>query len=72
MFSTGCFRQVFFIWDKRRGSLRVLDRWSSYTVTTVEGFFGADSALAVIGECFSFRGGRSNKKKLNFNDAWNS
>ena len=50
----------------------MLDRWSSYTVTTVEGFFWADSALAVIDECFSLRGGWSNKKKLNFNDPWNS
>ena len=30
---SGCFRQTFLIWEKKKWSLVALDRWSSYTVT---------------------------------------
>ena len=36
-------------------------RWSSYTVTIVWELAWADSALVVLQECFSYRGGRINR-----------
>ena len=38
-----------------------LDRWSSYTVTIVWEFAWADSALVVLDEWSSYRGGRLNR-----------
>ena len=46
-----CFRQAFFhLGDKKRWSLVALDRWSSYTVTTVWEFAWGGSALVVLDE----------------------
>ena len=55
-----CFREVLFLFgrQKKKWSLVTLDRWLSYTVTTVWEFAWADSALAVLNEWPSYRGGR--------------
>ena len=41
---SGCFRQVFFIWES---TVVALDGWSSYKVTIVWEFVGVDSRLVV-------------------------
>ena len=41
--------------------LVLLDRWSSYTVTTVWGFVWVDSALVLLGEWSSYRSSRLNR-----------
>ena len=57
-FCKGCFRQGFFSFGKQKKWLLVaLDRWSSYTVTIVWEFAWADSALVVVDEWSSYRGG---------------
>ena len=57
-FYSDCFRQVFFIWGTKKWSLVALDKWSSYTVTTVWELTWTNSALVVLGECSSYRDGR--------------
>ena len=39
----------------------MLDRWSSYTVMVVWDFAWANSALVVLDEWLSYRGGRLNR-----------
>ena len=58
---SGCFRQVFFIWETKNWSLVMLDRWSSYTVATVRDFAWADSAFVVLDKWSSYRGGCLNR-----------
>ena len=61
-FWSGCFRQVFFSsGGQKEWSLVALDRWSSYTVTTVWKFAWAYSALIDLDEWSSYRGGRLNR-----------
>ena len=61
-FFSGCFRQAFFrVGDKKKWSLVGLDRWSSYTITIVKEFVWADSALVILDEWSSYRGGRLNR-----------
>ena len=63
---SGCFRQAFFhLGDQKKCSLIAFNRWSSYTVTIVREFAGADSALVVLDEWSSYRGGRLNKFDCN-------
>ena len=50
--------RLFFIWETKKWSLVALNRWSSYAVTMVRGFAGADSALIVLDEWSPYRGGR--------------
>ena len=47
-FCSGCFRQVFFMWETKKWLLVALDRWSCYTVKTVWEFAWADSALVAL------------------------
>ena len=55
-FCSGCFRQVFFSFRRQKKWLLVaLGRWSSWT------FAWADSALVVLDEWSSYRGGRLNR-----------
>ena len=55
-FCSGCFRQVFFSFRRQKKWLLVaLGRWSSWT------FAWADSALIVLDEWSSYRGGRLNR-----------
>ena len=59
MFCIGCFRQVVFSFGcQKKGSLVMLGRWSSYTVTIVWEFAWTDSALVVLDKWSSYRGGR--------------
>ena len=44
--------------EKKKWLLVTSDRWSSYTVTTVWELAWADSALVVLDEWLSYRGGR--------------
>ena len=48
----------FHLGDKKSGRWLRLDRLSSYTVTIVWELAWADSALVVLGEWLSYRGGR--------------
>ena len=58
----GCFRQVLFSFGRqKKWSLVAWDRWSSYTVTIVWEFDGANSALVVLKEWSPYRGGRLNR-----------
>ena len=50
---------------QKKWSLVALNRWSSYTVTIVRGFAGADSALVVLDEWSSYRGGRLSRFDCN-------
>ena len=43
---------------QKKWLLVALDRWSSYTVTIVWGLALADSALVILDEWLSYRGGR--------------
>ena len=52
------FDRLFFIWETKKWSLVA---WSSYAVTIVREFAGADSALVVLDEWLSYRGGRLNR-----------
>ena len=62
----GCFRQVFFhLGDKKKWSLVVLDRWSSYAVTIIWELAWADSALVALGKWLSYRDGRINRFDCN-------
>ena len=55
MFCSSHFRQFFLSFGRQKKWLLVaLDRWSSYTVTIVLEFAGADSALVVLDECSSY------------------
>ena len=44
-----------FIWEKKKGLLVVLNRWSSYAVMTV--FAWVNSALVILHEWSSYTGG---------------
>ena len=56
---SGCFRQVIFNFgDKKKCSLVALSRWSSYAVTTAWELAWMDSALVILGEWSTYRGGR--------------
>ena len=57
-----CVRQGFFSFGKqKKWSLVTLDRWLSYTVTTVWELAWAYSALVVLDELSSYRGGCLNR-----------
>ena len=43
----------------------MLNRWSSHTVTIVQEFAGADSALVILDKRSSYRGGRLNRFDYN-------
>ena len=58
-FCSDCFRQVFFITETKRWLLVALGRWWSYTITIVWEFAWVDSALVVLEEWLSYRGGQS-------------
>ena len=61
-FCSGCFRQVFFSFGgQKEWSLVALDRWSFYTVTIVWELAWADSALVVLGDWSSYKGGRRSR-----------
>ena len=60
-FLSGCFRQFFFIWETKNGSLVALDRWSPCTLMTLWGFAWADSTLVFLEEWSSYRGGCLNR-----------
>ena len=53
--------RFFFIWETKKWLLVVLDRWLSYTVTTAWKFPWADSALVILDDWSSYRGGRLNR-----------
>ena len=60
-FCGGCLRQVFFSFGRQeKWSLVALDRCSSDTVTIGWKFAWTDSALVVLDEWPSYRGGRLN------------
>ena len=50
---------------QKKRSLVALDRWLSYTVTVVQEIGWVDSALVVLGERSSYRGGRLNRFDCN-------
>ena len=52
--------RLFFIREPEKWLLVALNRWLSYTVTIVREFAWADSALVVLHEWLSYRGGRLN------------
>ena len=54
-------RFFFHLGDKKKWSLVVLDRWSSYTVTIIWEFARADPVLVVLDEWSPYRGGRLNR-----------
>ena len=61
-FCSGCFRQVFFIWDiKKVVAGHMFDWWSFYTVTILWEFAWADSAVVILDEWLSDRGGFLNR-----------
>ena len=62
---SGCFRQVFSFGRQKKWLLVVLDTWTSYTVTIAWEFAWADSALAVLDEWSSYRGGHLNRFDFN-------
>ena len=67
-FCIGCFRQVFFFFSFQRQNkwpLVGLDRQSSYAVTIAWEFAKMDSALVVLDEWSSYRGGRLNRFDFN-------
>ena len=60
-FSSDCFRQIFFSFGRQeKCPLVALDRWS-YTVPIVWEFAWADSALIILDEWLSHRGGHCNR-----------
>ena len=69
-FCSGGFIQVFFIWRLKKLSLVKLDRWSSYRVTAVWKFAWADSALVVLDELSSYRGGCLNSLECSIKCYW--
>ena len=65
-FCIDCVRQVFFSFGRqKKKSLVVLDRWLSYTLTIAWKFAWADSALVVLDESSSYRGGCLNRLDCN-------
>ena len=54
--------RLFFIWETKKWWLVA---WSYYTVTIVREFAGVDSALVVLDEWLSYRGGRLNRFDCN-------
>ena len=60
-FCSGCFKQVFFLLGDKKWLLVALDRWSSYTVMIVWELAWADSALVVLGEWSTYRGGHMSR-----------
>ena len=68
-----CFRQVFILFGtQKKCSLVALDRWLSYTVTTVWEFAWVDSALVILDEWLSYRGGRLNRFDCIWKFPWKS
>ena len=66
-FCSGCFRQVFFhLGDKKKWLLVVLGRLLSYTVMFVWELAQADSALVILDEWLSYRGGRFSRFDCTF------
>ena len=57
-FCSGCYRQVFSFGGQKKWSLVALDSCLSNTVTVARELAWADSALVVLDEWSSYRGGR--------------
>ena len=60
-FCSGRFRQIFSFGRRKKWLLIALDRWLSYTVMIVWEFAWVDSALVVLDEWSSYRGGPLNR-----------
>ena len=61
-----------FIWRLKKWPLVKLDRWSSYRVTAVWKFAWADSALVVLDELSSYRGGCLNRLDCSIKCYWSN
>ena len=48
--------RLFFIWETKKWQPIMLDRWSCYTVTIVQGFAWVDSVLVILDKWSSYRG----------------
>ena len=64
-FCSCCSHRVFFIWKTKKWSLVALDRWSSFTKTTVWEFAWTDSVLVVLDEWSCYKGGCLNRFDYN-------
>ena len=65
-FFSACFGQVLFhLGDKKKWLLVALDRWSAYTVANILELARVDSALVILGEWSSYRGGRLDRFDYN-------
>ena len=60
-FCSGCFRQFFYLGDKKKWLLVALDSWSFYAVTIVWEFGWMDSVLVVLDKWLPYRGGCFNR-----------
>ena len=64
---SGCFRQGFSSFGREKEwLLAALDRWLPYTVTVVQEFAWADSALVILDEWSSYRGGHLSRFNCTF------